>query len=405
MAVTDARTEGGDAQPKVSLLYNPALRSYAYQAITILVILWAVWYAWTNAAANLARANMTAGFGFLNSRAGFDIAQTLISYSSDSTYLRALEVGLINTLVVAFFGIITATIVGLLIGIGRLSPNWLVARLCTVYVEIFRNIPPLLVIFFWYLGVLALLPTIRSIFQGLKENPDSVPSFFISNRGVYFPAPIFGEGFGYVVAILAIGIVAAVLFTVWANRQQLRTGRRPPVLIVNLALIVALPIVVFLGLGAPLSFDYPVPGSFNMRGGMVVGPEFMALYLALSLYTASFIAEIVRAGIRGVSKGQSEASYALGLRPGLTTRLVVLPQALRIIIPPLTSQYLNLIKNSSLAVAVGYADLVAVGGTILNQSGKSIEIIAIWMLIYVSISLITSLFMNWFNAKMALVER
>lgn len=405
MAVTDARAQGGDAQPKVSLLYNPALRSYAYQAITILVILWAVYYAWTNAAANLARANMTAGFGFLNSRAGFDIAQTLISYTSDSTYFRALEVGLINTLVVAFFGIITATIVGLLIGVGRLSPNWLIARLCTVYVEVFRNIPPLLVIFFWYLGVLALLPTIRSIFQGLKENPDSVPSFFISNRGIYLPAPVFGEGFGYAVAALVIGIVAAIVFSVWANRQQLRTGNRPPVLIVNLGLIVAFPLLVFLVLGAPLGFDYPIPGSFNMKGGMVVGPEFLALYLALSLYTAAFIAEIVRAGIRGVSKGQSEASYALGLRSGPTTRLVVLPQALRIIIPPLTSQYLNLIKNSSLAVAVGYADLVAVGGTILNQSGKSIEIIAIWMLIYVSISLITSLFMNWFNAKMALVER
>ena len=403
MAATDARTQGGDAEPKVSLLYNPALRSYVYQVITIIVIVWAVWYAWTNAAANLARANMTAGFGFLNSRAGFDIAQTLISYTSDSTYFRALEVGLINTLVIAFFGVITATIVGLLIGIGRLSPNWLIARLCTIYVEIFRNIPPLLVIFFWYLGVLALLPTIRSIFQHVKDNPDAV--FFVSNRGIYMPAPIFGEGSGLVLAAFLIGIVAAIGFTIWANRQQLRTGNRPPVLIVNLALIVVFPLLVFLALGAPLSFDYPIPGSFNMKGGMVIGPEFLALYLALSLYTASFIAEIVRAGIRGVSKGQSEAAHALGLRAGLTTRLVVLPQALRIIIPPLTSQYLNLIKNSSLAVAVGYADLVAVGGTILNQSGKSVEIIAIWMLVYVSISLITSLFMNWFNAKMALVER
>ncbi|MNT44387.1 Glutamate/aspartate transport system permease protein GltK [compost metagenome] len=196
-----------------------------------------------------------------------------------------------------------------------------------------------------------------------------------------------------------------MLYTIWANRRQLATGKRPPVLWVNLPLIILLPVVVFVVLGAPLSFDYPVPGSFNMRGGMVIGPEFLALYLALSLYTASFIAEIVRAGIRGVAKGQTEAAYALGLRSGPTTRLVVLPQALRIIIPPLTSQYLNLIKNSSLAVAVGYADLVAVGGTILNQSGKAVEIIAIWMAVYVTISLATSLFMNWFNAKMALVER
>ena len=402
MALADARTGSGEP-PKVSLLYNPALRSAVYQVVTLVVIIAAIWYAWHNVVQNLARANMTAGFGVLNSRAGFDITQTLIAYSSDSTYFRALQVGLINTLVIAAAGVVTATVVGLLIGIGRLSHNWLIARLCTVYVEIFRNIPPLLVIFFWYLGVLALLPSIRTIFQRLKENPDA--AFFISNRGIYMPVPVFGEGFGTVVATFALGVVAAIAFTIWANARQRATGKRPPVLWVNLGLVVLLPLVVFAVIGAPLSFDYPVPGSFNMRGGMMVGPEFLALYLALSLYTASFIAEIVRAGIRGVSKGQSEASYALGLRPGQATRLVVLPQALRIIIPPLTSQYLNLIKNSSLAVAVGYADLVAVGGTILNQSGKSIEIIAIWMLIYVSISLVTSLFMNWFNAKMALVER
>lgn len=402
MALADARTGSGEP-PKVSLLYNPALRSVVYQVVTLVVIIGAAWYAWNNVVQNLARANMTAGFGFLNSRAGFDLAQALISYSSDSTYFRALQVGLLNTLVVAAAGIVTATIVGLLVGVGRLSHNWLVARLCTVYVEIFRNIPPLLVIFFWYLGVLALLPSIRTIFQHLKEDPDAV--FFISNRGIYMPAPVFGEGFGVVFVALLIGIVAAIAFTIWANARQRATGQRPPVLWVNLALIVLLPLAVFIVMGQPLTLDYAVPGSFNMKGGMVIGPEFLALYLALSLYTAAFIAEIVRAGIRGVSHGQSEASYALGLRPGQATRLVVLPQALRIIIPPLTSQYLNLIKNSSLAVAVGYADLVAVGGTILNQSGKSIEIISIWMLIYVSISLITSLFMNWFNAKMALVER
>jgi general L-amino acid transport system permease protein len=402
MALADARTGSGEP-PKVSLLYNPALRSIVYQVVTLVVIISAVWYAWNNVVQNLARANMTAGFGFLNSRAGFDLAQTLIAYSSDSTYFRALQVGLINTLVVAVAGIVTATIVGLLVGIGRLSHNWLIARLCTVYVEIFRNIPPLLVIFFWYLGVLALLPSIRTIFQHLKEDPDAV--FFISNRGIYMPAPIFGEGFGVVASAFVLGVLAAIAFTVWANARQRATGQRPPVLWVNLGLIVLFPFLVFLVMGSPVTLDYAVPGSFNMKGGMVIGPEFLALYLALSLYTASFIAEIVRAGIRGVSKGQSEASYALGLRPGQATRLVVLPQALRIIIPPLTSQYLNLIKNSSLAVAVGYADLVAVGGTILNQSGKSIEIISIWMLIYVSISLITSLFMNWFNAKMALVER
>lgn len=393
-----AAERGGTTRPTQSLLYNPEVRQFFYQAVTVVFIVWLIWYASTNAVQNLARANMTAGFGFLNGRAGFDLAQTPIAYSSDSTYARALVLGLINTLIVAAFGIVTATIVGLLVGIGRLSNNWLIARLSTIYVEVFRNIPPLLVIFFWYKGVLSLLPEVK---QAL-----SLPlSVYVSNRGIYMPAPMFGEGFWLVLAALAVGIIGAIIYTRWANSKQLATGIRPPVLWINLALIIGLPVLAFLALGMPMTFDVPVLGKFNMSGGTVVGPEFLSLYMALSFYTAAFIAEIVRAGIRGVATGQSEAAHALGVRPGLTTRLVVLPQALRIIIPPLTSQYLNLTKNSSLAVAIGYADLVAVGGTILNQTGHSIEIIAIWMLIYVSISLITSLFMNWFNAKMALVER
>jgi general L-amino acid transport system permease protein len=393
-----AAERGGTTRPSQSLLYNPEIRQFFYQAVTVIFLVWLVWYASSNAVQNLARANMTAGFGFLNGRAGFDIAQTPIAYSSDSTYARALVLGLVNTLIVAVCGIVTASIVGLLVGIGRLSGNWLIARLCTVYVEIFRNIPPLLVIFFWYKGVLSLLPDVRKAL----ELPLSV---YVSNRGIYMPAPVFGDGFMLVVAAFIVGVVGAVVYSRWANRQQLATGVRPPVLWINLALVIGLPMLAFVAMGLPLSFDIPVLGKFNMTGGTVVGPEFLSLYMALSFYTAAFIAEIVRAGIRGVPKGQTEAAHALGIRPGLTTRLVVLPQALRIIIPPLTSQYLNLTKNSSLAVAIGYADLVAVGGTILNQTGHSIEIIAIWMLIYVSISLITSVFMNWFNAKMALVER
>lgn len=403
MAANDVQIRGGEDRPTASLIYNPVFRSILFQIVILTVVVGSIYFAVRNVAANLASSGMASGFGFLNSRAGFDIGESLISYSADSTYFEALKVGLLNTLLVAFFGIITATIVGLLVGIGRLSKNWLIAKLCTIYVEVFRNIPPLLVIFFWYLGVLALLPSIRTIFQHVKDNPGAV--FFVSNRGIYFPAPIAGDGFGYVLAAFALGIVAAIGFTLWANAHQLKTGIRPPVLLVNLGLIVALPILVFFLLGSPMTLDYPIPGSFNMRGGTVIGPEFLALYLSLSFYTASFIAEIVRAGIRGVSTGQTEASYALGLRSGLTTRLVVLPQAMRIIIPPLSSQFLNLIKNSSLAVAVGFPDLVAVGNTILNQSGRSIEIISIWMLIYVSISLITSVIMNWFNAKMSLVER
>ncbi|KPF44018.1 amino acid ABC transporter permease [Rhizobium sp. AAP43] len=397
MAVETAN-RGGAARSGTSLLYNPALRQFVYQALTVIFVVWLFWFAGTNAAENLARANMTAGFDFLGSRAGFDIAQTPIAYTSDSSYMRALTLGLVNTLIVAVTGIITATIIGLLVGIGRLSNNWLIARLSTVYVEVFRNIPPLLVIFFWYKGVLSLLPDVK---QSL-----SLPlSVFVSNRGIYMPAPVFGEGMSVVLLALAFGVVGAIAYSRWATAKQLATGKRPPVLYINLALILGLPLLAFVAIGSPVTFDTPVLGKFNMRGGTVIGPEFLSLYMALSFYTASFIAEIVRAGIRGVSKGQSEAANALGIRSGLTTRLVVLPQALRIIIPPLTSQYLNLTKNSSLAVAIGYADLVAVGGTILNQSGHSIEIIAIWMLIYVSISLATSLFMNWFNAKMALVER
>lgn len=397
MAVVATNGDGA-GRPVQSFIYNPAVRQFVYQALTVIAIVWIFWFAGSNVIANLQKANMTAGFGFLNGRAGFDIAQTPISYSSDESYARALLVGFINTLIVAACGIVTATVIGLLVGIGRLSNNWLIARLTTVYVEVFRNIPPLLVIFFWYKGVLSLLPDVRASL----ELPLSI---FVSNRGIYMPAPVFGEGDWAILAAFIIGIVVAIVYTKWANRQQLLTGRRPPVLLVNITLIVGLPFVVFAVLGFPLTFDIPELGKFNMRGGTVIGPEFLSLYLALSFYTAAFIAEIVRAGIKGVSKGQNEAAAALGIRSGLTTRLVVLPQALRIIIPPLTSQYLNLTKNSSLAVAIGYADLVAVGGTILNQSGHSIEIIAIWMAIYVSISLATSLFMNWFNAKMALVER
>ncbi|MBO9098279.1 MULTISPECIES: amino acid ABC transporter permease [unclassified Rhizobium] len=394
-----AAAEGnGSRRSWHSLLYNPKLRQFIYQALTVIFIVWLVWYASSNAAQNLEKANMRASLTFLNGRAGFDIAQTPIQYSSDSTYLRALTLGLINTLIVAACGIVTATIIGLLVGMGRLSHNWLIAKLSTVYVEIFRNIPPLLVIFFWYKGVLSLLPDVKKAM--------SLPlSVYVSNRGVYMPAPIFGAGIWTVPVACAVGIIGAIIYTRWANKRQLATGKRPPVLLVNLALIIGLPLLAFAIAGFPVTFDIPVLGKFNMNGGTVVGPEFLSLYMALSFYTAAFIAEIVRSGIRGVSKGQSEAAHALGIRPGLTTRLVVLPQALRIIIPPLTSQYLNLTKNSSLAVAIGYADLVAVGGTILNQSGHSIEIIGIWMAIYVSLSLITSLFMNWFNARMALVER
>ena len=379
-------------------MYDPKIRGIFFQIVTVVVI--AVLTIWVthNTAANLARSNTASGFAFLRGRAGFEIGQSLIGYSSDSTYGRALLVGILNTVLVAVTGIITATIIGFIIGIGRLSHNWLIAKLCTVYVEVFRNIPPLLVIFFWYSGVLAVLPQPRDSLH-LPLN------MFLNNRGLAFPKPIFETGMWAVGIALLIGIVATVFTARWAHKRQAATGKQFHTIWASVGLIVGLPILAFLLSGLPLSFDMPVAGKFNLTGGSVVGPEFMSLFLALSFYTASFIAEIVRSGIRGVPKGQSEAAGALGLHPSSITRLVVVPQALRIIIPPLTSQYLNLTKNSSLAIAIGFADYFAVSGTILNQTGQAVELMFLVVIAYLLLSIVTSLFMNWFNAKMALVER
>jgi general L-amino acid transport system permease protein len=381
-----------------SYIYNPTVRAIFFQILTaVLTVAFILWII-NNTSANLARSNTASGFGFLNSRAGFDIGQSLIDYTSDSTYGRALVVGLLNTLLVAVTGIITATIIGFIVGIGRLSSNWLIARLCTVYVEVFRNIPVLLVIFFWYSGVLSALPQVR-------DSLNLPFGMFLNNRGLAVPKPVWGDGAMALPIAFLVGIVATVIVARWAKARQMATGKQFHTIWVSLALIIGLPIVVFAIVGWPLSFNYPELGRFNLAGGAVLGPEFVALYLALSFYTASFIAETIRAGIRGVPKGQSEAASALGLQPSQTTRLVVVPQAMRIIIPPLTSQYLNLTKNSSLAAAIGFPDLVATGGTTLNQTGQAVEVVSIWMVIYLSISLTTSTFMNWFNAKMALVER
>ncbi|WP_077961395.1 amino acid ABC transporter permease [Ensifer adhaerens] len=385
-------------KPSGSIINDPQVRGIFYQVLTLVVLAAFVYWVADNTIENLKRANIASGYDFLNGRAGFDVGQSLIAYTSDSTYQRALIVGLLNTLLVAVCGIFTATIIGFAVGIGRLSHNWLIAKLSLAYVEIFRNIPPLLVIFFWYSGVLAILPQPR-------ESAALPLNMFLNNRGLAFPKPIFGDGSLYTVLAFVLAIVASFLLARYARKKQEATGQRFPVLWTSLGLIIGLPLLVFLATGSPITFDVPIAGKFNLTGGSVIGPEFLSLFLALSFYTAAFIAEIVRAGIRGVSKGQTEAAHALGVRPGLTTRLVVVPQALRIIIPPLTSQYLNLTKNSSLAVAIGYADLVAVGGTILNQTGQSIEIVTIWIVVYLSLSLATSLFMNWFNARMALVER
>ncbi|MBY4589514.1 MULTISPECIES: amino acid ABC transporter permease [Rhizobium] len=381
-----------------SAMYDPRIRGIFFQILTVVVLVVAITWIAHNTAANLARSNTASGFAFLRGRAGFEIGQSLIGYSSDSTYGRALLVGILNTIQVAITGIITATIIGFVIGIGRLSRNWLIAKLCTVYVEVFRNIPPLLVIFFWYSGVLAVLPQPR-------ESLHLPLNMFLNNRGLAFPKPIFETGMWVVGIAFLIGIVATVLMTKWAHKRQAATGKQFHTIWAAIGLIVGLPILAFLLSGLPMSFDMPVAGKFNLTGGSVIGPEFMSLFLALSFYTAAFIAEIVRSGIRGVAKGQSEAAGALGLHPSSITRLVVVPQALRIIIPPLTSQYLNLTKNSSLAIAIGFADYFAVSGTILNQTGQAVELMFLVVVAYLLLSVVTSVFMNWFNAKMALVER
>ncbi|MCC0030115.1 MAG: amino acid ABC transporter permease [Brucellaceae bacterium] len=396
MASQDVAGPGEGA--RASLLYDPKIRGIFYQVVIFIGLTAFVWWIVGNTIDNLQRQNIASGFDFLKGRAGFDVSQSLIDFTSDSSYGRAIVVGLLNTVLVAAIGIVTATVVGFLVGIGRLSHNWLIRKLCTVYVEIFRNIPPLLVIFFWYFGVLSVLPQPR-------ESVNLPFSSFLNNRGIFLPKPIWAEGAWLIAAGLVLALVFAFFVRRWAATRQAATGQQFPVGWTTLGLVVGLPLLAFIVTGFPLSFEYPELGTFNLRGGVQIKPEFLALYLALSFYTATFIGEIVRAGILGVSKGQTEASYALGLRPGPTTRLVIVPQAMRIIIPPLTSQYLNLTKNSSLAIAIGYPDLVAIGGTVLNQTGQAIEIVAVWMVVYLGLSLGTSLFMNWFNAKMALVER
>lgn len=397
MAVTTFNGQRQAAKP--SLLYRPEFRQALYQIALVVALVFAAWEIIGNVADNLRRQNIASGFGFWDRTAGFDISQTLIEYSNVSSYGRAFWVGLCNTLMVAGLGIAFATILGFVIGIARLSSNWLIAKLATVYVEVIRNLPLLLQLLFWYFAVLKNLPPPR---QSIV-----VPGGgFFNVRGLYLPSPIPQPGFDTVLISLAIGVLASVLIYLWAGRRQRMTGQRFPVLWASLALIIGLPLLVYVVSGMPLSFEYPELKGFNFQGGMVVQPEFMALLLGLSVYTASFIAEIVRAGILGVSKGQKEAARAVGLTNGQMLRLVVIPQAMRIIIPPLTSQFLNLTKNSSLAVAIGYPDFVSVfTGTVLNQTGQAVEVILLTMCVFLTLSLITSAFMNWFNARMALVER
>ena len=351
----------------------------------------------SNTIANLQRYGLSSGYGFLSTTSAFDINQRLVAYDSTHTYGKAFIVGGLNTVLVAAMGIVAATVIGFLAGVLRLSSNYLVSRIVTIYVEFTRNVPLLLQIIIWWIILLA-LPRVR-------DSISIAETVYLNNRGVQMPAPVFeGAAIGILIALI-VAVAATVIVARRARARQEATGEKYPAGWTGLGLIVALPLITYFILGRPVAFDVPVMGRFNLQGGFNVTPELVALWIALATYTGAFISEIVRAGILSVSKGQTEAAGALGLPPGLTLRKIILPQALRAIIPPLTSQYLNLTKNSSLAVAIGYQDLVSVGNTILNQSGQAIEVISIFMVIYLSLSLLTSTFMNWYNRRIALVER
>jgi general L-amino acid transport system permease protein len=378
---------------------DPRVRAVVFQIVVALALILFAAFIIHNTTTNLAKRGIASGFDFLWNISGFPISQTLVHYELTSTYGRVLVVGLLNTLLVSVFGIFLATILGFVIGILRLSRNWLVAKLAAFYVETLRNIPLLVQCFFWYFGLITPLP-------GPRQSLSIADAWFVNARGIYTPGLVPEPGFWVVPIACLVGIAATVFVARWAKRRQMLTGQQFPTGQVGVALIVGLPVLASLLTGLPWSWEYPELKGFNFAGGWWIQPEFLALLVALTTYTAAFIAEIVRAGILAVSHGQTEAAYALGLRPSVTTRLVIIPQALRVIVPPLTSQYLNLAKNSSLGVAIAYPDLVSVfAGTTLNQTGQAVEVIAITMAFYLTVSLSISAFMNWYNRRIALVER
>lgn len=378
---------------------DPVYRALFFQVLVLGGVVALGYTLVSNTLHNLERQGIASGFGFMKTTAGFSILMNLIDYTESDSYFRAFIVSLLNTLLVAAIGVFFATVLGFLIGVARLSSNWLISKMAMVYIETLRNIPLLLQIFFWYFGVLRQLPQ-------PKQSVNVLDSFFLNNRGLYSPAPVTEEGFAWIMWSIAAAIVIIFFMARWARKRQEVTGQQFHTFYASLGLLFGLPLIAAVLTGFPMTWDYPTLRGFNYAGGLSLIPELVSLSLALSLYTATFIAEIVRAGIMAVSHGQTEASYAMGLKPGQTLRLVVIPQALRVIIPPLTSQYLNLTKNSSLAAAIAYPDLVLVfAGTVLMQTGQAVEVIAITMGVYLTISLLISAFMNWYNKKMALVER
>jgi general L-amino acid transport system permease protein len=384
---------------KVAPWNDPIIRGWVFQILVVGLVAALAWYLVSNTVDNLNRQKIASGFDYLGREAGFEIGDSMISYSPASTYARAIWVGILNTLRVAVLGIIFATILGTLIGVGRLSPNWLLNKICAWYVEAFRNVPLLLWLFLFYKLISEAFPGPRQAIGVLWQ------TVFLSNRGLYFPVPMADPIHKWMGVALLVGIAGAVALHRWAKKRQEATGQPFPSILAGFGVALGVPFVVWLLGGAPHHLSWPELKGFNFEGGTVIQPEFTALLFGLVLYTSAFIAEIVRSGILALHKGQSEAAAALGLSRGQSMRLVLLPQALRVIVPPMTSQYLNITKNSSLAIAIGYPDLVASINVTINQTGQAIENILLIMAAYLSVSLSISAFMNWYNKRIALTER
>ncbi len=383
---------------KIPFFHDPEKLAILYQFVAVLIIALVGFFIIHNTLANLDRQHISTGFGFITHEASFDIGESLIPYSSSDTYGRALVVGVLNTLLVSFIGIVLTLILGTFIGVARLSSNWLVSKLAGIYIEVFQDIPVLIQLIFWYSLFYEMLPSPRKALSPFK-------GLFLSNRGCVFAIPKWNHGFTMATVAFFIGCVIVFFVRRWAKKRQEKTGEIFPFFRFALGVIIGLPFIVWLIAGAPFEMNTPILSGFNFKGGVNISPEFTSLLLGLVLYTAAFVAEVVRAGIQSVSKGQTEAAISLGLKPSLVLNLVILPQAMRVIVPPLTSQMLNLTKNSSLAVAIGFPDFVSVCGTTINQTGQAIEGIVLIMLVYLCFSLSTSAFMNWYNKKIALVER
>jgi len=398
MNPTKKKADEPEQQTAVPFWNDPDKRAILFQIGATLMVGLLGYYLLTNTLTNLERQSIATGFGFIEKESAFEIGESLIPYSAADSYGKALLVGALNTLIVSFIGIILTVILGTLIGIARLSSNWIVSKFSAVYIEVFQDIPILLQLFFWYAFFYNVLP-------GPREAVHPFTGIFLSNRGLVFAVPESHPAYKYMAIAFVAGCAVVWALRRWARKRQEMTGNSFPVFRASLAVLIGLPLLVWLSGGAPTAMNIPVLKGFNFKGGVNVSPEFTALLLGLVLYTAAFVAEVVRAGIQSVSKGQTEAAMSLGLKPSRVLNLVILPQALRVIIPPLTSQMLNLTKNSSLAVAIGYPDFVSVAGTTINQTGQAIEGVALMMIVYLTLSLLTSAFMNWYNKKIKLVER